>query len=199
MIPNELKNMRPLQGDESLPRDADYMGAIDIDIGSEPVLTIKNIYNGEITLSDGKKTRNVITFVEESVPGISVVRPLILNRGNFKTMKRMFGKMDATTLEGKKIKLCLRGGTRNPRTGDKQNGIRVCEEEYAPPKCEECGKVIIGTPGFTPEQIYSGTKRKYGKGLCAECGKKAKAAAETAEKKPEQDDLAAQLMAAAGE
>ena len=58
---------------------------------------------------------------------------------------------------------------------------------------------------FTAEQIAASTKQKYGKCMCVDCGQKAKAAmeAEEAEKQnaaeEPQDDLAAQLMAAAGE
>lgn len=203
MIPNELKSMRPLQGDESLPREADYMGAIDIAAGTEPVLTIRNLYKGEITLSKGKEVKGVITFAEDRVPGINEVRPLVLNKTNWKTLKKLFGEVSAK-LEGKQIQLYLQPGVRNPGTGEKGNGIRIREQipdgkAYEPPKCEKCGKVIIGTSGFTPEQLFSASRQKYGKGLCIECGKKAKAAAEAEKEKEPQDDLAAQLMAAAGE
>ena len=69
--------------------------------------------------------------------------------------------------------------------------------------CEECGKEIAGAKKFTAEQIATASKEKYGKQLCVDCGKKAKAKAEQeayqqalAEQsnvEPE-NDLAAQLM-----
>ena len=202
MIPKELQNMKPLQGDESLPRDADYMGAVDIDKGTEPVLTIKNLYNGEITLSQGKQKKKVITFVEERVPGINEVRPLVVNRINWKTLKKMFGSLTAATLEGKKIQLYLQSGVRNPGTGEKGDGIRIRDKaptgtKYETPKCEACGKEITGLQNFTPEQIAATNKQRYGKCLCVECGKKAKAELEAKEKEEPVNDLAAQLMAEA--
>ena len=220
MIPKELQNLRPLQGDEGLARDADYMGAIDIDDGAEPILTIQHLYNGEITLSKGKEKKKVITFVEERVPGIREVRPLVLNRTNWKTLKKLFGTMNAATLEGKKIQLYLQPGIRNPGTGEKGSGIRIREKiptgaKYEPPKCAMCGKVITGLQNYTAEQIAATNKQRYGKPLCVECGKKLKAemdqteaerkAAEEAvlaaqkpqEAPAEQDDLLAALQAEA--
>ena len=57
----------------------------------------------------------------------------------------------------------------------------------------------IATTGiFTAEQIAAGSKQKYGKCLCIECGQKAKAALEE-KNKPEEpaEDLASTLMAEA--
>lgn len=182
MIPKELMNMKPLEGNESLPRDADYLGAIDFTAGAEPVLTIANLYNGEITLSQGKQKKKVITFVEERVPGINEVRPLVLNRTNWKTLKKLFGDMTASALKGKKIQLYLQSGIRNPGTKEVGYGIRVRDKipegaggKYIPPKCEGCGKDITGLSGFTPEQIAATNKSRYGQCLCVECGKKRKA------------------------
>ena len=212
MIPKELQNMKPLSGDESLPRDADYMGAIDIDEGSEPILTINHLYNGEITLSKGKEKKKVITFVEEKANGINEVRPLVLNRANWKMLKKLFGQVTPKALEGKKIQLYLQDGVRNPSTGEKGKGIRIRDKaptgaKYVAPKCEGCGKAITGMANFTAEQIAAASKQKYGKCLCVECGQKAKAELEAANAvkteepataEPE-NDLAAQLMAAAEE
>ena len=182
MIPKELQNMKPLEGSESLPRDADYLGAIDFIPGTEPVLTISNLYFGEITLSQGKQKKKVITFVEERVPGINEVRPLVLNRTNWKTLKKLFGDMTASTLKGKRIQLYLQSGVRNPGTKEVGSGIRIRETvpaagaKYQAPVCEECGKEIVGMTGFSPEQVATINKKRYGKCLCVECGKKAKEA-----------------------
>lgn len=197
MIPKELQNMRPLTGDESLPRDADYLGVIDFAAGVEPVLTIDKLYNGEITLSQGKQKKKVITFVEERVPGINEVRPLVLNRTNWKTLKKLFGEMTASALNGKKIQLYLQSGVRNPGTKEVGNGIRIRDKipegagaKYVAPRCEECGKEITGLTGFTPEQIAATNKKRYGKCLCVECGKKRKAEIEKeqASKEKSQED-----------
>ena len=65
-------------------------------------------------------------------------------------------------------------------------------------KCDECGKEIIGVDKFPADKIAAASKEKYGQQLCVECAQKAKAAMEAAKAEP-QDDLAAQLMADAGE
>lgn len=57
MIPKELEHMKPLKGDEKLERDSEYMGADDISPDIEPVVTIKNIYRGKVTLSRARKSR----------------------------------------------------------------------------------------------------------------------------------------------
>ena len=71
MIPDELKRMKPMTGSERLGqnRDSEYLGAEDIDPGTEPVLTIAALYNGMITLQRGKENKDVIAFKEETVPG----------------------------------------------------------------------------------------------------------------------------------
>ena len=211
MITKELQNMKPLKGDERLERDSEYLGADDIYPNTEPVLTIRNIYRGKVTLSRGKEVKNVLTFVEESVPGmIPEVRPMIVNSTNRQTLKKLYGQVTASALEGKKIQLYIEHNVRNPSNGEMTDGIRIRDKKpaaggkaAAAPKCSECGKEIAGASGFSAEQIVAASKKKYGKALCVECGQKAKAALEAreaeakaaAEKAAEpQDDLAAQLM-----
>lgn len=208
MIPKELQNMKPLHGDEPLPRDSEYLGADDIETDKEPVLTIKNIYRGKVTLSRGKEVKNVLTFAEESVPGIiGEVRPMILNSTNRQTLKGLFKSVTANALEGKKIQLYIEHGVRNPANGEMTDGIRIRDKapagaaKYVAPKCEECGKEIKGLSNFTAEQIAAGSKQKYGKCLCVECGKKAKEAIEQANAAPAEnnDNLASQILADATE
>ena len=212
MITKELQNMKPLRGDEKLERDSEYMGADDIDQNTEPVLTIRNLYRGKVTLSRGKEVKNVLTFVEDKVAGIAEVRPLIVNSTNRQTLKKLYGQVTANALEGKKIQLYIEHGVRNPSNGELTDGIRIRDRKPsangktpAEVKCADCGKGITRSGSFSPEQIIAASKSKYGKALCMECAQKRKAEAEAAEKaaaeaeqvKPEdpQDDLAAQLMA----
>ena len=225
MITKELQNMKPLKGDEKLERDSEYMGADDIDQNTEPVLTIRNLYRGKVTLSRGKEVKNVLTFVEDKVQGINEVRPLIVNSTNRQTLKKLYGQVTANALEGKKIQLYIEHGVRNPSNGELTDGIRIRDKKptaagakpAAVPKCAECGKEITGVTGFTAVQIAEASRKKYGKCLCVECGQKAKAAMEAeiraaqveaadkvlkdAQNIPEEpaDDLAAELMADAKE
>lgn len=214
MITKDLEHLKPLRGDEPLPRDSEYLGADDLDSKVEPVLTIKNLYRGKVTLSRGKEIKNVLTFVEENVPGIAgEVRPMIVNSTNRQTLKKLFGQVTANALEGKQIQLYIEHGVRNPSNGELTDGIRIRDKKpsaagakpKAAVKCAECGKEITGSGNFSAEQIAAGSKQKYGKCLCMECAQKKKAEAETAEKAaaeaaqnvPEEpaDDLAAALMA----
>ena len=199
MIPKELQNMRPLKGDERLQRDSEYLGADDIDVGMEPVLTIKNAYRGKVTLQRGKEVKNVLTFEEEKVPGISEVRPLIINSTNRQVLKKLFGGATAMALEGKKIQLYIEHGVRNPAKNELTDGIRIRDKapaasgtKYAPPKCEGCGKDITGLSGFTPEQIAATNKSRYGQCLCVECGKKRKAELEAEKAEPVAEPAAEQ-------
>ena len=214
MITKELQNMKPLRGDERLERDSEYLGADDIYPDTEqPILTIRNLYRGKVTLSRGKEVKNVITFVEESVPGISEVRPMIVNSTNRQTLKKLYGQVTASALEGKKIQLYVEHNVRNPSNGEMTDGIRIRDKKpasggttkaYKAPKCAMCGKDIVAVGNFTAEQLASASKQKYGKQLCVECGQKKKAeleeeAAKSAETEKtvenEQDNLAAELMA----
>ena len=220
MITKELQNMKPLRGDERLERDSEYLGADDIYPDTEqPVLTIRNLYRGKVTLSRGKEVKNVLTFMEETVPGINEVRPLIVNSTNRQTLKKLYGQVTANALEGKKIQLYIEHGVRNPTNGELTDGIRIRDKKPSAtaakpatvPKCADCGKAIAGVTGFTAEQIVAASKKKYGRALCVDCGQKAKAAMEAKEKleataqetsipnvptiEEPADDLAAQLMA----
>lgn len=214
MITKELQKMRPLKGDEKLERDSEYLGADDISPDIEPVLTIKNIYRGKVTLQRGPEVKNVLTFVEESVPGISEVRPLIVNSTNRQTLKKLYGQVTASVLEGKKIQLYIEHGVRNPAKNELTDGIRIRDKkpvagkEVKAPKCSVCGKDISGMGQFSAEQIAKMTKDKYGKQMCSDCAAKTKAdmEAKAAQEKAAQndiaeapDDLAAQLAAAAEE
>jgi len=79
------------------------------------------------------------------------------------------------------------------------------------PKCADCGSEIIGVKDFTAETIAKMGKEKYGRPLCVNCGQKAKTAMDAATQNAvkaedvvkavnaQANDLAAQLMAEAGE
>lgn len=221
MITKELMKLRPLKGDEAFMRDSEYMGADDLSQDIEPILTIKNLYRGKVTLQRGPEVKNVLTFVEESVPGISEVRPLIVNSTNRQVLKKLYGQVTANALEGKKIQLYIEHGVRNPAKNELTDGIRIREKKPSAsgkaaeaPKCSVCGKEITGISGISAADVAKKTKEKYGKQMCSECAAKrkaemeeaARAAAEDAAKveaenhvEPSDNDLAAQLAAAAAE
>ena len=192
MIPDEVRRMKPLTGKERLgaERDSEFMGAEDLDPGSEPVLTIKNIYNGMVTLSRGKEKKDFIVFEEETVPGIKVVRPLIVNATNRKTLRKLYKAVTAATLEGKKVQLYLEPNVRDPSTGDKVDGIRIRNRiptavKAEPVKCADCGQLIAAVGTYSAEDIANINYKRFGRKICAACSKKlSEPKQETTEQEP---------------
>lgn len=204
MIPEEVKRMRPLTGKERLgaDRDSEFMGAEDVDPGSEPILTIKNIYNGMVTLSRGKEKKDFIVFAEETVPGIKTVRPLIVNATNRKTLRKLFKAVSAETLEGKRIQLYLENNVRDPSSGDKVDGIRIrpripATAKVEPVICADCGKAIEPFGGYSAEDIARINLGRYGKRICAACSKKLSEAKEPEPSAQDGEKTTAQRIAEA--
>lgn len=188
MLPKELQNMRPMVGKERLGsfRDSEYMGAEDLEPNTEPVLTIKALYNGFITLARGKERHDVIAFVEESVPGmINQVRPLVVNSTNRKTLRKLYKATSADVLIGKKIRLYLEHNVRDPSSGDKVDGIRIRPtipetKRNEPIICADCGKPIEGMANYSAEDVARINQGRYGRCICAACSKKLSAAQDEA-------------------
>lgn len=192
MIPDELRKLHRMTGTERLGqnRDSEYLGAEDIDPGFEPVLTIKALYFGTVTLSAGKEEKEVIEFAEQTVPGIKNVRPMVVNATARKILRKLYKSTSAEVLEGKLIKLyVIPEGARNPKTGEKVDCIRIRPEiPKAAPKptqpkqmdvvCTSCGQVLQPFGSMDVAQLAAYTTKKYGKCLCADC---AKGAADKAE------------------
>lgn len=195
MIPEEIRRMKPLTGKERLGanRDSEYLGADDIDPGTEPILTIKAIYNGMVTLQRGKENKDVIVFAEESVPGIKTVRPLIVNATNRKTLRKIYKSVTAEALQGKKIQLYIDHNVRDPSSGDKIDGIRIKPRIPSPPRtepiiCESCGKHVEGVGTYSAEDVARLNQKRYGKTLCAACSKAMSEAAQVEQAEPESTD-----------
>lgn len=192
MIPKELMNVKPLSGKDRLGmmRDSEYLGAEDIDPGTEPIVTIDAIYNATVTLQRGKENKDVITFKEESVPGIRVVRPLIVNATNRKTLRKIYKSVSVDALVGKKIQLFVDHNVRDPQTGEKTDGIRVKPKVPTAPRtepiiCEQCGKEITASGKWSADDVAKMAVARFGKKLCVNCGKEAGAAQAMAESNKE--------------
>ena len=200
MIPEELKNAKPMTGKDRLGanRDSEYLGVEDLEPGTEPVVTIAALYNAVITLQRGKERHDVITFQEETIPGsIKQVRPLVVNATNRKTLRKLYRNVTAETLVGKKIKLYIDPSVRNPSTGEKDGGIRIRDKVPTGAnaaaevhKCADCGKNIEGVAGYSAADIAKINKNTYGRELCAECSKKLKEKAKAAQEAKEKAETA---------
>lgn len=180
-------NLTRLTGKERLGqnRESEYLGAEDIDPGTEPILTIDGIWNGMVTLQRGKENKDVMTFSEKTTNGLKHVRPLIVNATNRKTLKKLFGAVTAEALIGKKIQLYIDPRVRDPQDGSMRDGIRIrpTAPKIASIKCTVCKRNITPSNGMTPEQVAAYTSKKYGVVMCAECAaKEAKKQSEPAPK-----------------
>ena len=186
MMPKD--KLRQLTGDERLGqmRESEYLGAEDIDDDVEPILTISGLWNGTVTLQRGKENKDVLTFVEERVPGIRQVRPLIINATNRKTLRKLFGDVKASTLVNKHIQLYIDHNVRDPLDGGKTDGIRIRPfkprvQQAAPvPSCTDCGNEITPAFGKDARWVATYTTKNYSVPLCAACAQKRKEAAEAA-------------------
>lgn len=183
MMPKD--KLRRLTGDERLgqDRESEYLGAEDIDDDVEPVLTINGLWNGMVTLQRGKEKKDVLTFAEESVPGIRQVRPLIVNSTNRKTLRKLYGDAKASTLVGKQIQLYVDHKVRDPQDGGLTDGVRIRPHKPRPvprqeaqpvPPCADCGQAITPAMGKDPAYLAAYTARHYGVPLCAACAQKRK-------------------------
>lgn len=184
--------LRQLTGDERLgqDRESEYLGAEDIDDDVEPILTISGLWNGMVTLQRGKEKKDVLTFVEESVPGIRQVRPLIVNSTNRKTLRKLYGDAKASTLVGEQIQLYIDHKVRDPQDGGYTDGIRIRPHKPRParpaapppvPPCSDCGQPIAPAMGKEPAWLAAYTAKNYGVPLCAACAQKRKEQAEISE------------------
>lgn len=130
------------------------------DVGAETVATITDIERSEAFNPRTSKADEVIClFTAEH-------KPLILNKTNRKTLKRLFGAAEPSACVGKKIILYVEpvsvGG--RPTTG-----IRI--KEYSETLCESCGKPIQATRRNSVSEIVEISKRNTGKVLCVSCMK----------------------------
>ena len=185
MIPEELRKATPMRPGERLGqnRDSEYLGAEDIDPGTEPVVTIDKLFNAVVTLARGKERKDIISFKEESVPGLKHVRPLIVNATNRKTLRRLFGGVGVENLTGQPITLYIDKNVRNPSSGEIGDGIRIRPRKPSVKKpeplvCSDCGKPIVSVGNIAADVVAMLTKKKYGAQLCSDCGNKRKATME---------------------
>ena len=183
--------LRQLNGDERLGqmRDSEYLGAEDIDDGTEPILTIAGLWYGSVTLQRGKENKDVLSFKEERVPGIFQVRPLIVNSTNRKTLRKLFGDAKASTLVGKQIQLFVDHNVRDPQDGGMTDGIRIRPYKPRVQKQEP-------VPPCADWWLAAYTTKHYGVPLCANCAQKRKDAATAAAASQEEQPAPSEETAA---
>lgn len=133
--------------------------------GAEKVVTITNIDFAECYDEQTKQKVNKQTvFFEET-------KPLVLNKTNAKTLKRLFSPNSDNPADCIGHKVTLKVETIKA-FGKQTDCIRI--KEYSETKCEECGKVILPASGKSVDELVEISKRNCGKTLCIACMKKFK-------------------------
>jgi len=173
-----------------------YLGAYAFDPGEEKTGTIDHVQQEKVIGSDGKSEECIVCYFREKN-----LKPLILNVTNCKAITKLYNTPYIENWAGKQITMRVQ---QVKAFGDLVDAVRIKNKvtgtKVPEIKCADCGHVIKGMGQYGPEQVAKLAFDKYGRNLCVECGKKAKEALEAQAKQEEpQDDLAAQLMAAAEE
>lgn len=157
--------------------DPNYLGSWDLQNGSI-TLTIKRVEQKQI-FNQTKQKEEACVIAEFTDPGI---KPMVLNKTNCKTIQKLTGTPFIEAWAGHRIEIKVE---KVKAFGEVVDALRVSKTAPAavqkpqpqtqPDKCEGCGLIIAEFGGYTPQQVAVSTKSKYGRALCAECAKKAKA------------------------
>jgi hypothetical protein len=142
----------------------DYLGAYSLDgTGfNEIILTIRTIKRERVTSTGGNSEDCIVAYFEEKTYGDKVVvKPMVMNKTNCKTIEKLYGSFiedwvgkkiiifATTTKFARDVVPCLRVKNELPK-----------ETIYA---CSICGKVI-------DKKMYDASVSKYGVALCSkEC------------------------------
>lgn len=142
--------------------NAELLGSV----GAEKVVTITDIEYAECY---DEKTKSK---VQKQSLFFNECKPMVLNKTNAKTLKKLFSPDDDNPKNciGKKVVLYV---VALKVAGKPTTGIRI--KEYSEVKCEECGKPISPYAGHGIAEVIDISNRNFGKCLCGECmNKKAK-------------------------
>ena len=133
------------------------------DVGTEKIVTIKDIDMAEC-YDEGMKTK-----VQKQTVFFEECKPMVLNKTNAKTLKRLFSPNSDTPSDAFGHKVILKV-EEVKAFGKKTTGIRI--KEYAEEKCPVCGKAILPISGKTVAEIKEISQRNLGEIMCGECMKK---------------------------
>ena len=164
--------------------DTNYLGSWDI-VNGRLVLQIAKIKQERIfnQNKNADESCTVAYFTDERY------KPMILNKTNCKTMQKLTGSPYIEKWAGFRIEIktekvkafgelvdALRISKTAPKAETAQTPTTPPPQaEQEPHKCEDCSAVVTEFGGYSAAQVALSTKGKYGRVLCAECAKKAKA------------------------
>ena len=152
-------------------QNPNFLGSWDLEElpGREVTLTIAQIKDEEVVANTQKEVCTVAHWQEENF------KPMILNVTNKKRLCKLYKTKDTEKLKGKAVVI---GIDKVKAFGDIHDALRIRPRVPQPqntpkPKCEKCGKDIVGIGQMTPEARAAYTKNRYGQALCSECSKAA--------------------------
>lgn len=133
------------------------------DVGAEKVVTIKDIDFMECydNKAKAKIQKQAVSFDE--------CKPMILNKTNAKTLKKLFSPNDDDPKKcvGHKVVLYV---VSVKVAGQETTGIRI--KEYSEEKCSDCGQAILPKAGKSVADLIDISKRNCGRQLCLSCMQK---------------------------
>lgn len=142
-----------------------YLGTYSLTPGQDIILTIDRVEKEMVTGADGKQEECIVCYWQENE------KPMILNKTNCKTIAKLLKTPYIEQWPGHRIQI---GAEMVSAFGEKVEALRV--RKFLPKdehiKCELCGKDIKPAYGMTVAELAKYTKDKYGKTICADCGKK---------------------------
>lgn len=133
------------------------------DVGAEKVVTIKDIDFMECydNKAKAKIQKQAVSFEE--------CKPMILNKTNAKTLKKLFSPNDDDPKKcvGHKVVIYV---VSVKVAGQETTGIRI--KEYSEEKCSDCGQAILPKAGKSVADLIDISKRNCGRQLCLSCMQK---------------------------
>lgn len=144
---------------------ANYLGGWTFSHGDE-ILTIKDVTFADVRMKDGSTEEKCHVWFKE------YDLPLLINSTNNEAITKVAGSPDFDDWIGVRVEV----GTRKvPAFGDVWDAVRISPEKPQELRCEDCGQVIQAPPGGTVKQLIAMTRRDFGRALCTDCARKAKA------------------------
>lgn len=140
----------------------DYLGAYSLNDAQEVTLTISNVKRERVTNNGGSSEDCIVAYFEEKSVDDIVVKPMVLNKTNCKTISELYHTEYVEDWIGKKITIYA---TTTKFARDVVPCLRIRKEvpETITYVCSVCGKELS-------KATYEGTIKKYGVALCSkEC------------------------------
>ncbi|MBQ9691670.1 MAG: hypothetical protein IJV70_00765 [Clostridia bacterium] len=161
-----------LTGDFRRFMDKSFLGSWDVPDGGDLILTIDHVARDDVQNEKGREKKMTLHFKERDY------KPMICNTTNAKAISKAYNSTKVEDWENKKISIYK---ATISAFGSTQECLRV--RDY-PPKsdeiyCECCGEVITdydtGEKVLKAKAIANNAMTKFGRYLCYDCAKAAKA------------------------